>query len=179
MKKLIAMCVGATLIATGSQAANLDAGTSSLGVAGYVDGTSADGTIVELGATYGYYVMDFLQLGVHGFIRDAESVSNWRVGGYAEYDIPLFPMEESLVLPYVGGKASYISADFADVEMTDEAFELGLYGGVKYFITDDLALFSQLELDWASKDVYVDEGDLKGNDWLISFGLKYLFDIFK
>ena len=177
MKKFLVMSVVGALIATGSQAANLDAGTSSLGVAGYVDGTSADGTIVELGATYGYYVMDFLQVGVHGFIRDAESVSNWRVGGYAEYDIPLFPMDESLVLPYVGGKASYISADFADIEMTDEAFELGLYGGLKYFITDDLAFFTQLELDFASKDVYVDEDELTGNDWLISLGLKYLFDL--
>jgi hypothetical protein len=89
MKKLLVLA-GVALIATwGVAAPNLDAGTSEIGVGGFIDGTSADGTVVELGGTYGYFVADNIELGVKASVRDSDNVSNWRIAGFGEYDIPV------------------------------------------------------------------------------------------
>jgi hypothetical protein len=59
----------------------------------------------------------------------------------------------------------------------DQALELVAFAGAKYFMTDNVALFSQFEVDWASEDLYLDNNDADGSDWLITLGLRFLFDL--
>ena len=52
-----------------------------------------------------------------------------------------------------------------------------LGGGVKYFMTEDIALSLAVNYDFASEELYVDdEGNLDDYNWTLLLGLRFYFD---
>jgi len=176
MKKLLVMAVAALVATWGfaaSDVANLDVGTSEVGLSGYVDFGTASGTATEINASYGYFIIDNVEVGANGGVQDVENTSRWRIGGFGEYNFFM----DSPVVPYAGLSLAYASTDLEGVEDSDDAAEVGVYAGVKYFVIPDLSVFAQILGAWANEDVYRDDDKADDTDWRVTFGLRYYFDL--
>ncbi|MDI9384055.1 MAG: outer membrane beta-barrel protein, partial [Verrucomicrobiota bacterium] len=83
------------------------------------------------------------------------------------------------ILPYVEFGAGYKNSDFGAVsdaeESNNDAFVLVLGMGAKYFLADNTALNAGLFYQWASEDVFLDEGDPDDNQFLIRVGLNFYY----
>jgi len=130
---------------------------------------------VTLGVTAGYFVMDNLEIGTVCDVAalDGGDVTRWGVGAYGEYN---FAISESVV-PFVGLAAGYeyVSIDTAFADDSDSAFEIVGYGGVKYYIVENLAIGTAIRFMAASEDVYVGDGEMEATDWDIILRTSFYF----
>ncbi len=105
---------------------------------------------------------------------DDDFVTNFRLGGFAEYNIET----ETNVLPFFGTSLSLVSADL-NTEFIDEgetAGALGLYVGAKFFVTEAMAVSVRAIVETATEDIYVeDDGDVENMDIRLDLGLRFFY----
>jgi opacity protein-like surface antigen len=183
MKKIIIAAVALGFLFTGAAWAqvtpNLDQGTSQLGINGSWDNNSALGYQFNFGGSYYYSLSDNFQLGgVLGW--QSNDLSDTFLGGVeGVYNITT----GSAWVPFLTLGALYAGVEVDDDvynntnEADKDAWVGRLGGGVKYFLTNDVALSLSLNYDLASKDIYPDE-DGNVDDYNISMllGLQFYFN---
>lgn len=173
MKVITAALAMFAFAATQVYAAPIAVGTQEIQLFGGLDVDSAAGTAISLDAGYGYFVADYVEIGgLFGFAND-DIVSSFSAGGFAEYNIET----ETDVIPFVGTQLRLIYTDielFGDSQ-SETAGALGLYAGVKFFITDGLAISVRVLGETATEDVYVEDDDVSNVDVGFDFGLRYFF----
>lgn len=172
MKKLALAVFAALALATHSYAATA-AGTQELLLNGGIDIDSPAGTSIALESGYGYFVADYVEVGgLFGFAND-DILTSVNVGGFAEYNIET----ETNVLPFLGSRLRLVYADL-DVgpeSNSETAVALGLYGGVKFFVTEELAVSVRALVETATEDIYVENDEVSNVDVGIDFGLRYFY----
>ncbi len=160
--------------ATGLRAGRIDAGTFELAVAGWLDFEGAAGTTAALDLGLGYFVMDGVLVGTQGSLHDddvqtrlAASVS---VEQHFETDTPW--------LPYLGLSAGILnartdlSANGGTSSDSTTALVFGLSAGVKFYLTESLALDLGLRAALASDDVFISDGEPDNLDLSLRVGLR-------
>lgn len=173
MKRYLVFGLVAAFAVAASAAPNLDEGTQELMLDGLVNFDSAAGTEIVLNVGYGLFVADNVELaGIVG-IADNDLYTLFLFGGLAELNIPI---EDVPVVPFVNASIAYANADIEGGDSAD-AIVFGVAGGAKFFVTDDLAIAAQLNLAYATDDIYAeDDGDVSDTDITATLGLRYYFD---
>ena len=188
MKKYTAILAALMMAsATGFGAAMLQ-DTSELGVSGLLDFDTSDGSLMDFGLFYGYYVADYVEVGPSFSLRNDDSRTEWSVGVQSEYDLDL----GTEFVPFFGLGLEYTDVDDDDVptdavvetvdgetlpnnSISQSAIIVAGRVGSKYFITESVALSAQFEFDWASDDVYADENGAENTNAKIELGLRFFF----
>lgn len=171
MRKLLVIALIAVFAAT-THAMFLEEGTSEISVSGLLDFDSANGTLMDLNLFYGYFFVDYLEVGVAGAYLDNDAVQVWALGPKAEYN---FDIGYSVV-PFVGGSLLIASTDFKDTDEGDTAGIVGVEAGAKFFITEYAAISVALIGEMASEDLYpVKDGKSDNTDIRAELGMRIFF----
>jgi hypothetical protein len=173
MKKILSL-VALTAIAFTSLAqannAAMAQGTQELRLQGGIDFKSAAGTDLAVDLGYGYFISDYLEIGGLFSFGDNDAVSLLGLGAFAEYNLDTM----TSFVPFAGGQLSFSQVDIRGAG-DETALSLGLYAGVKFFITEDLALAARFLMEQATEDIYLDDRGADDFDYGIDFGLRYFF----
>jgi hypothetical protein len=173
MKIVVIALTALTLAASQIYAAPIAQDTQELQLYGGIDVDSAAGTQISLNAGYGYFIADYLEVGgLFGF-SDDDIVTSFAIGGFAEYNIET----ESDVIPFVGTQLRLIDVDIdlGAGSSGETAGALGLYAGVKFFITEGLAISIRSLVETATEDIYLEDDDVNNVDIVFDLGLRYFY----
>ena len=189
MKKTIVMLAAVLSLATQSQAVKLGADTQSLALSGGIDFESLAGVNSQVSVGYGYFIMDYFEVGGVINVQHNDAITTFGFGPKAEYN---FELDLPVVVPYVGSTLTFqhvkvvnttlsvdpgtnliVSTEDSDIK---NALNLDVYGGLKFFVTDQFAITTSLVISAATSDVYErkDGGTAKTNARL-ELGLRYYF----
>jgi len=173
MKKIIASFIAMLFATAGAYAAPLALGTQELRLDGGLDFDSAAGTDLSLTAGYGYFIEDYIEVGGLLGISDNDFITALSVGAFGEYNIDT----ATEAIPFLGAQLRLIYADIDTGASSDSetALALGVYAGMKFFLTDGLAISGRLLVELASEEIYVEEDKVNDVDVAIDFGLRYFF----
>ena len=172
MKKCITTIVTLVLTTGFASAVSLPEGTKAIQFSGSLDLDSADGTVIDFNLGYGVFVVDQVEVGVRGNIYDSDSATRWGLGAFSEYN---WIMETAWV-PYAGLALDYQDSDVnIGAGTTDNALQVGGRVGVKYFLTEGLAIDSAYVFNWATEDIYLEDQSVSDTESLFAFGLRYYF----
>jgi opacity protein-like surface antigen len=175
MKKLmlalvVAALASASFAADGVVTPSLKEGTQEIVADGFYDPSSMEGDVFSIGMSYGYFVMDNVEVGVGAAYQDADKLgSSVELGAFGEYNFDL----GTPLVPFVGVGVSYTYLDYEEVDTDDSIVGTGS-AGVKYFLADNIALRLAANASIASEDVYSDEdGDVTDEDFNITLGMAF------
>ena len=176
MRKFFVLAIAAAFAASVCAQPAIQEGTRELIVEGGWDPDGASGTELDLTVGYGVFVRDAIEVGgLLGYTsyEDAYGAgSDWKVlaiGGFAEYHFDM----ASMTVPYIGAEVGYTSYEAGSLD--DSTFVYGPKVGVKYFITDNVAVDVALTYMLAGEDIFVNDGILEDNDLSLSFGIRAMF----
>jgi hypothetical protein len=171
MRKILVIALIALIAAT-TQGMFLEEGTSEVSVSGLLDFESANGTLIDLNLFYGYFFVDYLEIGLAGSYLDDDAVQVWALGPKAEYN---FDIGYSVV-PFVGGSLLLAATEFKDADKNDTAGIAGLEAGAKFFITEYAAISVSLVGEMATDDIYpVKDGKSDNTDIRAELGMRIFF----
>jgi hypothetical protein len=166
MKKMI---FGALLLCalTGFGAA-LEQDTMEIGLNGTVDFENANGKVAVLSQlSLGYFVINDIQVGgLANFACEGTDIG-WGLGPYGEVNFDL----DSIVVPYV---ALRLTANFGEYYTSDHLLAEGA-GGLKFFLSESVALAAEFFYDLASKSVFNNNGREQSSDFGLHFGVRSYF----
>lgn len=156
-----------------AQESILRPGLKELGLSGFVDFEGPVGGVdVSFSATYGYFVSQNTEVGVFA------SYSRQLDGQFKSYGLGVFgeqhfPWSRNLY-PYGGLSVGwqYADVDFAD---NDHSLIFTPRVGVKWFLSESIAIDANLFLALATDRVYVNDRDLDRYDFGMSLGLRAYF----
>jgi len=134
-------------------------------------------------ASLGYFLADNIEVGGLVGIRNADWNSYWITGNVWELGLfgeLHFDVDYSLH-PLIGARLSMLDGEKDD----DTVYQLFLYGGVKYFLSEYMALAFQAGLAFATESIYNVDTELKPNKTtrqsgdsiglLMNLGIRYYF----
>jgi hypothetical protein len=186
MKRCIVLAMIFLTAASGFSAPLLQ-DTSEIAFSGLLDFDSSEGTVTRVSAFYGYYVVDYIEVGPKVAFWNDASQTDWSLGVQSEYDIDL----GTEFVPFFGVSVEYARVDDDDVplrvppEASDgeeftttidqRAIVVAGQAGAKYFITEDVALSAQLEFNWATEDIYAEENGPQNTETRITVGLRFFY----
>jgi opacity protein-like surface antigen len=154
----------------------LSQGTKELAVSGNYDPDAFDDYQVALEVGYGYFIADNLEVGASVGYAGSEHVDIYGILGFVEYNFNL----GGRVVPYVRASVGWLGAEVEDPvtgikDDNDTAAAAGAVG-VKYFITDTVALALEGEYTKATDDIFInDDNELEDDN--IDFNLSLRFYI--
>jgi len=172
MKKITTIVVFSLVACIGSFAQMLSKGTMELDISGNYDPKGAAGNQVFTALGFGYFVIDNLELAAAGaFIYDDYEIGYHPAIG-AQYNINL----GCKLVPFVGINLGWGFWDYKDVEDTD-GFVYGAEAGLKYFITESLALSASVDYDLSPSKIWMEkDGKMIDNNFGVNWGLRYFFN---
>lgn len=171
MRKILVIALIAAIAAT-THGMFLEEGTSEVSVSGLLDFESANGTAIDLNLFYGYFFMDYLEIGLAGSYYDDDAAQIWALGPKAEYN---FDIGYSVV-PYVGGSLQLAATEYKEADKNDTAGIVGIEGGAKFFITEYAAISAALVGEAATADVYpAKDGEAESTDIRVELGMRIFF----
>lgn len=148
-------------------AATLKQDTQEFRVDGSFDPETYGGGEFKIGLTYGYVLQDNIEVGGRMYYADNDDTSTFSLGGFGEYSFEL----ESDAMPYVGLELSFITGDTGIED--NSAVAITAYVGVRYFLSQDVAIGAQIRGSAASDDVYASDGGAESTDVTVIFGMSY------
>ncbi len=170
MKKIIVIALG-WVLASSCFASLLPAETREIGLSGVIDFDTPSGRLIDLNVFGGYFIADYLEIGLKGSYRDDDDSTFWSIGPHGEYN---FDIGTELV-PYLGLSLDYAHCDYDALDSSDSALVIGFQAGAKYFITEYFALDAAFVFEHANSDLYASDDDLKNHDERIELGVRYFF----
>jgi hypothetical protein len=99
----------------------------------------------QIFAKGGYFITDHVEAGLKPQIMFGDGFSGFGLGAYSTYN---FLTKDAKLVPYAGAELNYssLSAGGEDAKLTQT--NMGLYGGSKYFITENLNVDAGLNLSF-------------------------------
>ncbi len=170
MKKLLALMVGIVFVAGSTYGAMISEGTRELAVQGELQFESEAGTAFDFDIKLGQFVAHGVQVGVLGGIADNDFLTAWGAGVFGEYNHDL----GTELVPFVGVSGSYLRVD-PDVGSSEDAFVVGAEAGGKYFIAQNIAISLSYLFEWATEDMFFDNGDVEDTNHSIQLGMRFFF----
>jgi hypothetical protein len=151
-------------------------GTREFGLSGAAVSDSVDGSTFELDATIGQYVLDYWELGAVIGLGTSDSISQFRLGLFTEYNFEL----QTTVLPYTGLSVNFLAVDVDAREPgkpagSETAASIGLELGLKSFLSENVAVFGAVFTEWATEDVFVSGNNVQDTNTGIRWGLRFFF----
>ena len=172
MKKLAIIVVLALATSIGGYAQMLSQGTKELELEGGFDDKTAAGNQVWIGLGFGYFVIDNLELIAAGYFVHDDYTIGYHPAVGAQYN---FNLGYKLV-PFVGINLGWGIWDYKKGMEDMDGFVYGGEAGVKYFVTESLALSASVDYDLSTGDIWMEEnGKMVNNNWGVRWGLRYYF----
>ena len=165
------VCLGGTAFAQ-AQNPMLKAGTQELGLSGNFDFDDPGGDVsLDTFGSYGYFIQDYVELGGRvGYQREGGGdVEGLNLGVFGEYNFPA----SAIGVPFVGLALDYAYSDILGEDQ--DAFVLTPAVGVKWFIREYFAIDTRLFFNWATEDLYMNDGKLEDTNWGLTLGLRTYF----
>jgi len=148
-------------------------GVREVRITGGLDLDSYAGTVLELNTSYGQYVFDYILVGGGLEIENSDFVKAYGLNIFGEWNY------DSLTywIPFVGARAGYrvFDAEFPNFVFDDSGAVVGPYAGVKYYFTRSLAWNAQLNVDWASGDLFTADDGATELDTKLTMGIRVHF----
>ena len=181
MKKLVialAICFALTSVTWAQSVPALDQGTKELKLYGSYDGNHPLDYSLILAGGFGYFVMDNLELsGILGW-QSNDLADALELGLVADYHFNL----GSPWVPFLELGVLYAAVEIDDdvynvsSEPDEDAWLARFGAGVKYFVTDNVAISLTGIYDYASADIYATQGgSLKDYNWKALLGISFYF----
>ena len=189
MKKSLVILAAVLSLVTQSQAVKLGADTQSLSLNGGLDFDTAAGLNTQLSVGYGYFIMDYFEVGGVINVQHNDFTTAFGFGPKVEYN---FELDIPVVVPFVGSTLTFQHTKLisnssvyepntgmiltVEDSMVKNALNLDVYGGLKFFITDQFAINLDLVLSAATADIYEHkDGDNSKFNARVELGLRYYF----
>ncbi len=142
--------------------------TLELGFNGAIDFENFNGKVqTDLALSLGYFVADDIQVGGMADFACQGSDLGWGLGPYGEINFDL----NLAIVPFV---ALRLTANFGDLYISDHLLAEGA-GGLKFFLSESVALAAELYYDLASKNVFNNNGREQSSDCGMHFGIRSYF----
>ena len=151
-------------------AGNLLQGNREFGTSGLVDFDTIDGTLIDLSILYGWVIMNGVELGAQTSFRDNDSLTQWRFGAFAEYNF----FTSLTIVPFVGLLADLVDTDIVQGP-ENTAVSVGVTGGIKYFLTESVALTTALSFDTSAEEIFISESGAEKTNWDLALGMRFYF----
>lgn len=169
-RKILCAVLGLAMMALPGWAVMLEAGTQEISVQGRLDLESESGTTLELEGGYGYFVVDFGEIGLRGRLLMSESLKSYRLGGFGEYHFDV----GFISVPFMGGGLGLVMSD-PEEGKNKTALYLNGVAGVKIYLLENVALAIQGKLEIATDKVYPGEDEMERWDFTLDMGLRFYF----
>ncbi len=169
--KTLVCALGCVLCATAALAAPIGQGATELSVSGSLDPKGPTGTTVDLNARAGYFMVDYVEIGLVGGFSDDDLVQTWTAGVFGELNIPLC----EIVVPFVGVGARYGKTEIDDPAEKTDSVTLDLSGGAKFFVSENLAVSLAYVFSQANEDIFVNDGRIEDRDSRLELGMRFYF----
>lgn len=173
MKKYLVLAMVAAMAVSAYAQPMLQEGVREIGLEGYWDNDGPAGKAIAVGLTYGVYWRDEIEFGA---IMDYVSMMSgdlktWEVYLFAQKDFDMGGM----AVPYVKAKFGWGKDEYTPLSYSETAFIYGPRVGVKYYLSDSVALDFGVEYMFSAKDYWNNDGTYENNDLIISYGVKAFF----
>lgn len=179
MKWTHGMMVAAVLTAWTAAAENIEPtlhkGTHELTLQGFADLEKRDDYWYFADVGYGYFVIDGLELGINVVLEGSDDYDRISLGPFVEYNF----LTKSRYVPFVGFGAQWINADLdigsGDqlVSSSTDALLLDVEGGLKIFLSNNIAISTALAYEWATEDVFEAGNDADDGNALLKLGMRF------
>ena len=176
MKRIFVVFAICALCAGQVSGAKLAAGTRQLTIDGHLD--QREEINLNLGAAAGYFVRDYIEVGVRGGLdmEHGNDIMSVYCGGFTEYNIALAGTDS--IVPYLGTSLmiKYSSIDTDLINHSEAALEFGGDLGIRYFIQDNFAIGTAARIFFATEDIYIsDDGEFDAFDWDLILSTSFYF----
>lgn len=150
---------------------NLDKGTKALEGSGFVNAMSDD---LQIQLAYGQFVADGVEVGLLAGLRDNDAYMSTELGVRTEYNFS----RDSALIPFLSAGITWVDAEADENNVDTDAALFSVGGGVKYFMSDDVAFAVDGSYLTATDDIFVDsdEGEVEGEELRFLFSLRFYFD---
>lgn len=154
-------------------------GTQEFNVQGLVDFNADDKYSVDLNAKYGYFVKDGWEIGANVTTDLSRSYKSGGIGVFTEYNF----VNSTALVPYIGIGTELITADYSgnrDDRFDSESFNATAVNfktnaGVKYFISNNVAITTEVNYNIATDHLKVYGGDAKKSFTKFLIGTSFYF----
>lgn len=168
------------IISNGSLASSeglLNEGTQEFNLQGIIDLDAEDSYSIDLAAKYGYFLKDNWEVGANVLTDLTKSYKSGGLGVFTEYNFT----NSTNFAPYVGISTELIRADYnnrdnIDTESFDAtAMNFKAAAGVRYFISDNVAISGEVNYNVATDHLKVSGGDVKQSFTKFMIGTSFYF----
>lgn len=167
MKFRMIFAAAVLALGTTAMATTLKENTQEFRVEGEFNPETANGTDFQVGLTYGLFVADNIEIGGHITYHDNNSSSLFSAGPFAELNFDI----GGEMVPFLGLSVDYAHGD-AGAENHDALAFTG-YGGVKYFLSENVAIQARLALDLATDKIYAKSNKAESTDITVDLGMSF------
>jgi hypothetical protein len=170
VQRFVGCVIVSLCLAASASAVMLQEGTQEIQVQGDFDFEGAGGSVLDLGLGWGYFVTDYVELGVRGGLMLSEPGDSYEIGGFGEYHFDI----ETIAVPYMGGGLSLLMTDVNNGDDTTALVVSGV-AGCKIYLVENVALDARAVLSVATDDVYVADDELVNWDMGLQLGLRFYY----
>ncbi|MBU1908666.1 MAG: porin family protein [Verrucomicrobia bacterium] len=171
VQRFVGCVIVSLCLAASASAVMLQEGTQEIQVQGNLDFENAGGdTAMDLALGWGYYITDYVEVGVKGGLFLSDAADSYRLGGFGEYHFDI----ETILVPYMGGGLALLTTDINNGDNTTALIVNGA-AGLKLYLVENVALSFQTLLELATDDIYIADGKLKNWDLTLELGLRFYY----
>ena len=169
MKKLaVALLVLVCAAVPAAVAQPLEQDTMEVMLNGAVDFQTPGGKAgYNIDLALGYFVIDNWEVGPGFNVASDGKDNGWGLGGFTEYN---FNLDMPLV-PYVGGYLHYVTGDY----YVESALQFTGALGLKFFLSESVALGGAFQYRYANKDIYNNDGSMQNTDYGLALDVRAFF----
>jgi len=167
MRKILAAFAG-MFLAAAAMATPIQQDTLELRLGGNVDFDNPSGKfdfLVDTGL--GYFVLDDIEFGGLATWGYNGNDFGYGIGGFGEFNLDL----DVFIMPYIGMKLQYFFGDFYVKNFVNVQFD----GGLKFFLSEAVAIYTELFYDLASENAYINNNEAKSYDVGMNMGIRAYF----
>lgn len=133
-----------------------------------LDFSSPDGDVeFYVDVSLGYFAMDNIAFGGLASVGYNGSDGGYGIGPFGEVTFDL----DSFVAPYVAGRIKYHFGDF----YPDNFLLVEGGAGLKFFLSESVAISSEVFYDLTSEDVFVNDGNSENTNTGLKLGVRAYF----
>ena len=173
---VLSTLLASTLFAIPSKSELIYKGTREFGLSGTAESESIDGSVFELDATLGQFILDYLEVGTVIGLGTSDTISQFRLGLFTEYNFEI----QRTVLPYTGLSINFLAVDVEErgpgsPKGSETAASFGLELGLKSFWSENVAVFGAVFTEWATEEVFISGNNVQDTNTGLRWGLRFFF----